>query len=52
MNRSKVMRKLLIEHEKMETPKQEKEESKRTQTLENQLKVEKKRGGRVKKSKK
>jgi hypothetical protein len=52
MNRAKILRKLLIEHEKQETPKQEKEESKRTQMLEKTLKVEKKVGGKVKKRKK
>jgi len=52
VNNSKVMKKLLVEHEKMETPKQEREESKRTQVLERKLGLEKKKGGKVKTPKK
>jgi hypothetical protein len=48
MNRSKTMNKLLIEHERMETPRQEKLESKQTQIQERKLGLEKKRGGKLK----
>lgn len=52
MDKAKVMKKLLVEHERMETPKQEKSESKQVQTMEKQLGIEKKRGGKIKKGKK
>lgn len=48
-NNAKVLKKLMIEHEKAETPTQEKMESKKTQMMEKKLGLEKKRGGKVKK---
>lgn len=48
MNKAKLTRKLLVEHERSETPKEEKMESKQTQIAEKKLGIEKKRGGKVK----
>lgn len=47
--KSKEMKKLLLEHERTETPRQEKMESKKTQMLERKLGIEKKKGGKLKK---
>ena len=46
---AKVMKKMLIEHEKVETPEMEKKESKKTQSLEKKLGIERKKGGKVRK---